>query len=45
VHAREQHLLLDDHVGARERGRRRRSVAGLPVEDAVAVVAHERRVR
>ena len=52
VRAREQHVLLDDDVGARERGRGRGGVARLPVEDvvgrgavgALAVVADHRGV-
>jgi hypothetical protein len=50
VRAREDHVLLDDDVGARERRRGRRRVAGLAVEDVVsgraflAVVADDRRV-
>ena len=35
VRAREQHVLLDDDVGAREGGRGRGRVARLPVEDVV----------
>ena len=49
VRPRVEHLLLDDHVGARERGLGGGGVAGLPVEDVVVglallVVADDRRV-